>query len=151
MPKFGELDWSELKKSKDEYEHKPSALWAASIHAPNQGVDPLKKDAGPVNKPGEVPTKPKNEEIAKAILNGWVNSPQAQWRDDEHLKKEIIDEANLAKHKRNWEENPGAVFEQMQKDSKIGDPVEEWNGREPLTKGLSEEELIKWRMSTDGN
>lgn len=147
MPKAGELDWSELNKAEEEYKHEPTALWAAATYAPNEGVDPLIGDAEPINKKGEVPRKPTNEEITKAIMHGTNQKGVRQATDEELFGHLVVSEEQVKKAEAEWDNTFNGFYEEANKPV-TGDTAAEWNGREPLTKGMSEKELEAWRMFT---
>lgn len=146
MAKAGELDWSELKKSDEEYDHTPTALWAADMYGGGkEGVDPLNKSEKRL-KEGEVPYRPTDEEIRAAVMR----NAQRQPTDEEMFGHLVPTEEQVQKAEDDWDTTFTGWYEAAQEDAfDEGDTAAEWNGREPLTKGMSEEELAKWRMHTD--
>lgn len=148
MAKAGELNWDELYKSEEEYKHTPTALWAADMYGGGkEGVDPLNK-AEKILKDGEVPEKPTNEEIAKTIMYGTDKPGIRQATDEELFGHLVVSEEQVEKAQKDWDNTFNGFYEEANKPI-TGDTAAEWNGREPLTKGMSEEELAKWRMYTD--
>lgn len=147
MPKFGELNWDELKKS-DDYEHEPTALWAADKHGGGkQGVDPLNKSK-PVLAKGEIPRKPTNEEIASYILKGASN----QWKDEEHLHKEIVSEEQAEQLQKDWNNSIDNFYKAAQSPVVPEDKQsEEWGEGASFNDSLTEEERIRRNMFTDPN
>lgn len=141
--KLGELDWSEdLTKSEKEYKHIPTALWAADQYGGGkEGVDPLDKSEKRI-KEGEVPYRPTDKEISDAVMH----NAQRQPTDEEMFGKFVVTEEMAKAAQEEWE---GRLTKSLT-HPKIGDDTAaEWTGREPLTKGMTEEELAKWRMHTD--
>ena len=134
MAKAGELSWEELYKSKnDEKPHKPTALW---VNNPSVGVA-LKGDAAPRLAKGEVPKKPSNEEIAKAILH---NAPK-QPTDEQLFGGGIVSEEEAIKRQQEWENR-------LQKSltmPSVGAPLdeEEWGTCKSFNSTLSREELLE--------
>ena len=148
MAKIGELNWDELTKSvKEEYKHEPTALWAADMYGGGKEVvDPLNK-AEKRLKDGEVPRKPTNEEIAKIIMHGIDRKGIRQATDEELFGHLVVSEEMAKAAQKEWDNKLNAFYEEANK-SITSDTANEWNGREPLTKGMTEEELAKWRMYT---
>lgn len=142
MPKAGELSWDELYKSKDEYKHKPTALWGAMASGGKTGgVDPLNKAEKKV-KDGEVPEKPSDEEIRAAVMH---NAPK-QPTDEEMFGHLVVTEEMVKAAQEEWENKMNKSLQHVD----IGDDTAiEWTGREPLTKDMTEEELAEWRMYYD--
>lgn len=144
MPKAGDLDWSELTKSKEEYEHAPSALWVSDSKL---GVAP-KGEAKPLLAKGEVPPTPSDEEIRAEIMRG-MDRPGLRQPTDEELFGHLAVPAEVA-------EAAEKAF-----DTKIQDffaaaskpltgitevPDEEWASGTSFNSRLSREELIKRNM-----
>lgn len=139
--KLGELDWSELKKSDEEYNHKPTALWAADKHGGGkEGVDPLNK-AEKRLKDGEVPYKPTDEEIANAVM---YNAPK-QPTDAEMFGHLVVTEDMIKAAEDEWAGKMNKSLTHVD----IGDTEEEWGNGESFNKSLSREELEKRNMFTD--
>ena len=120
MPKAGELDWSDLMKGK--------------VGEPE---DPLSRPvkAGPVLAKGEVPRKPKDEEVRKAILEGAPTQPT----DQQLFGHLVVSKEELKSRESKWEN----CFNDFYKS--VHTPVESQNkafvGRGPIDKEtLTEEE-----------
>lgn len=128
--KAGELDWSELKKN-DEKPHKPTALW---VNSPECGVAPKGPATTRLAK-GEVPRKPTNEEIAKAILH---NAPK-QPTDEELFGGGVVTEEQAQKAQKEWE----TKLQKSLTMPSIGKPLEEeeWGTCKSFNSTLSPEEL----------
>lgn len=135
-------DWSdlfeptELKKS-DDYKHNPTALF---VNNP-QGIAP-KGDAAPRLAKGEVPKKPSNEEIAKAILH---NAPK-QPTDEEMFGGGVVSEEEATKRQQEWENR-------LQKSltmPSVGTPLdeEEWGNCKSFNSTLTPEEIAQRNMFT---
>ena len=149
--KFGELDWSELYKSNDEeYSHEPTALWAADQHSGGKlGVDPLNK-AKPVNAPGEIPRKPSNEEIASYILKGLDSEHVGQWKDENHLHKEVVTQEQAEQLQSDWENALDNFYKAAQAPVVPQDEQKlEWGDGGSFNDTLTEEERLKRNMYTD--
>lgn len=149
MAKAGELNWDELHKSvKEEYKHEPTAPWAASMYGDGkEGIDPLNKSKKRI-KDDEIPVMPSNEEIAKTIMHGTDKVGVRQATDEELFGHLVVTEEMAKAAQEEWDNKFNAFYEEANKPI-TSDTASEWNGREPLTKGMSEEELAKWRMYTD--
>ena len=133
MAKAGELDWSELYKTGTVEQDPVSKMYSK----------PVKKDYHKTDK------KPSEEELNKEvqfIMKGWQDSSEGQWKNEDHYDT-VIEGAYSELDERNWQD-PNTVFEQMKEAKVTSDTAAEWTGREPLTKGMSEKELVKWRMFT---
>lgn len=144
MAKAGELDWSEELSKSETYRHAPTALWSAT---PGCGVDPLNK-AEKILKDGEEPYRPSNEEISEHILKGVHNSPQAQWRDEDHLHREIVSQEQAEELEKNWE-NAIQGFYDAARANVVKEPQEsKWGSGESFNSTLSEEERLKRNMFT---
>lgn len=130
-------DWSELKKN-DEKPHKPTALW---VNSPECGVAP-KGPASPRLAKGEIPRRPSNEEIARAILPQKSSQPS----NLEMFGHLVPTEEQIKKAESEWENK-------LQKSltmPSIGKPLEEeeW-GTGKFNSTLTKEELEKRNMFTD--
>lgn len=150
MTKFGELRWDELYKSEsDEYSHEPTALWSAT---PRCGIDPLNK-AKPTNAPGEVPIKPSDEDIADFILKGQdVHGahPQGQWKDEEHLHKEIVTQEQSEQLQKDWDNKLNNIYEAAQAPIiPQEEQTNDWGDGASFNDTLTEEERLKRNMFTD--
>lgn len=134
MAKAGELSWDELKKS-DEKPHKPTALW---VNDPSVGIAP-KGDAFPRLAKGEIPRRPSNEEIAKAILP----SKSSQPTDKELFGHLVPTEEQLKKAEFEWENKFNNHFAGL--NTKLPTLVEdeEWGTCKSFNSTLSPEELVK--------
>lgn len=140
--KPGELDWSELYKTgKIEQEpiHDKKLAALAKMHVP--------KD---YHKTGSRPSDEELKKDADKIIAGWNDTAEAQWRDDQHENTVIEGRyAEIAdKLEKDWKD-PSYTFRQLQEARISKDNAEGWTGREPLTKGMTEEEYARWRMKTD--
>lgn len=149
MAKAGELDWSELlNKSEEEYKHKPTALWAAQMSGGKAGgVDPLNK-AKPRIKEGEVPYRPTDEEIRKAVIH---NAPK-QPTDEELFGHLVVTEEMVKKAQQDWENKMNSTFDAMKAPIiSEEDQDHEWGTGKSFNESLSREELEKRNMYTDLN
>ncbi len=148
MSKAGELDWSDLYKSQDDYEHTPTALWA---RVPGCGVDPLNK-AKPVLAKGEVPRKPSDEEIAGYILKGMENESLGGWKDEDYLHKEVVSQEQAEQLQKDWDNKLDNFYKTAQtpvvpeKEQKL-----EWGDGASFNDTLTEEERLNRNMFTDPN
>ena len=137
MAKAGELNWDELKKN-DDYKHNPTALF---VNNPT-GIAP-KGEAAPRLAKGEVPVRPTDEQIRKAILH---NAPK-QPTDEQLFGGGVVSEEEAEARQKAWETS-------MQKSlthPTIGKPVEEeeeWGLCKSFNSSLSREELLKRNMDT---
>lgn len=151
MPKPGELNWDELYKSEDSsYSHEPSALWAADQYGGGKhGVDPLNK-AKPVNAPGEVPRKPTDDEIASYILKGADAQGVGQWRDEDHLHKEVVSQEEAEQLQKSWENVFNDHFAQLDKpvEDQLSKDNQEWGSGKSFNDSLTEEERLRRNMFT---
>jgi len=137
MTKAGELNWDELKKN-DDYKHNPTALF---VNNPT-GIAP-KGEAAPRLAKGEVPRKPTDEEITKAILH---NAPK-QPTDEQLFGGGEVSEEEAAKRQQEWE----TKLQKSLTHAKIGPPVEEeedWGTCKSFNSTLKREELEKRNMFT---
>lgn len=145
--KAGELDWSELlNKSEEEYKHKPTALWAAQISSGKAyGIDPLSK-AKPRIKEDEIPYKPTNEEIAKAVL---YNVPK-QPTDEELFGHLVVTEEMVKKAEEEWNNRSNNAFNAMKAPiTSKQDQNHEWANGKSFNDSLTREELEARNMFTD--
>lgn len=136
MAKAGELCWDELKKN-DDYKHTPTALY---VNNP-QGIA-QKGEAAPRLAKGEVPRKPTNEEIAKAILH---NAPK-QPTDEQLFGGGVVSADTAKKAQTDWEEsiNKSLTMPNLNEE-------EEWGNCKSFNSSLSREELEKRNMFTGDN
>ena len=142
MAKAGELDWGELYKT-GKLEQEP----IADANVAKLAKMEVKAD---YHKTGTKPTEEDLRKDANHILDGWVNSPEAQWKDEDHLDTEVVSQEEADQLVKNWEEAINGFYQAANEPiTESSDTAAEWTGREPLTKGMSEEELAKWRMYTD--
>ena len=150
MTRAGELDWTEELNKSDNYTHVPTALWAADMHGGKEGgIDPLNKSKK-INEDGEVPYKPSDEEVSNYIMKDMRNGPQAQWKDSEHLHKEVVTQAQAEELQKNWE-NALQNFYNAAKAPvlKKSEEQEEWGSGKSFNSTLSEEERLKRNMYTE--
>ena len=136
--KAGNLDWSELlTKSDKEYKHKPTTLFINN----SQGVA-LKGEAVPRFAKGEVPYRPSNEEIAKAVLH---NAPK-QPTDVELFGGGVITEEQAKKAEEEWNNKLNKTLTMPN----IGKPLEkeEWGMCKSFNSSLTPEELAKRNIFT---
>lgn len=139
MAKIGELNWDELlEKSNKEPEHKPTALW---VNSPECGIAP-KGDAKPRLAKGEIPRRPSNEEIAKAILPKKSSQPT----DQEMFGHLVVTEEQAKKAEIEWE----TKLQKSLTMPSIGTPLdeEEWGNCKSFNSTLSPEELAQRNMYT---
>ena len=142
--KAGDLDWSELLEKSEDYTHTPTALWAAQSCSGKQGgVDPLNK-AEKINKKDEEPYRPSNEEIAQFILKGLGNT--AQWRDEDHLHKEIVSEKDAEEMKKAWENSIQGFYDAARAPIIKEQKNVDWGSGKSFNSTLSEEERLKRNM-----
>jgi hypothetical protein len=146
MAKAGELDWSELKKSDEEYNHTPTALWAADKHGGGkEGVDPLNK-AKPRIAEGEVPVMPSDDEIAATILH---NAP-SQPTDEQMFGHLVVTEEQVQKAEKEWANSMNKAFDDMKAPITPTEEQEhEWADGKSFNESLSREELEARNMYTD--
>jgi hypothetical protein len=137
-------DWSDFYKSKEDYKHKPSALW---VNDPSVGVAP-KGDAKPLLAKGEVPTAPTDEEIRSAIMNGMDKPGLRQPTDEElfgHLvvKQEQIDAAVVE-----FENRINNTINKLHAPitGKTQEDDSEWANGKSFNSTLNKEELAKRNM-----
>jgi len=149
MAKAGELDWGEELNKSDNYKHTPTALWAAETSGSKEGgVDPLNK-AKKINEDGVEPYRPSNEEVSEYIMKGFANSAQGQWKDSEHLHKEIVSEAQAEEMEKNWKNGINNFYKAA--NTPVIKEVEkevEWGSGESFNSTLTEEERLKRNMHT---
>lgn len=139
--RLGDLNWDVLEKSNDNYEHKPTALWSATK---SQGIDPL-NNSEPILKKGEVPVRPSNEEVASYILNGANN----QWKDSEHLHKEIVSQEQAEQLQKDWSNSLDNFYKAAQAPTIPEAKQElEWGSGKSFNESLTEEERLKRNMYT---
>lgn len=144
MAKAGELDWSELSKSKADYTHAPSSLW---VNDPKLGLA-HKGEAKPLLAKGEVPPTPSNEEITAEIMRG-MNQPGLRQPTDEELfghlvvPKEAIEAAEKA-FETKIADFYTAVNKPISGKTEVAD--EEWANGQSFNSMLSKEELAKRNM-----
>lgn len=144
MAKAGELDWSELKKSDEEYKHTPTALWAAAISGGKEGIDPLNKSEKRL-KEGEVPRKPTNEEIRKAIMH---NAPK-QPTDEQLFGHLVVTEEMVKAAEEEWNNSMNKAFDDMKAPITPKEEQEaEWADGKSFNESLTREELEKRNMHT---
>lgn len=144
MARFGELDWTELTKT-GIVEQDP--LVKAQIAALNLSKWD-KETPTPILKKGEIPRKPTNEEIAKAILSNIGGA--AQWKDADHLNREVVSQEEAEALEKAWHDSINGV--QKASQAKIGKPVDDdsWGSGKSFNSTLTPEELVKRNMCTDG-
>lgn len=140
--KAGELNWTDFYKSKnnDDYKHTPQALW---VNDPSIGIAP-KGDAKPLLAKGEVPKRPTNEQIAKAIL---ANAPK-QPTDEEMFGHLVVSQEQIDKAKEDFDNKITNFFKEAQKQltGQTEVPDEEWANGTSFNSMLSKEELAKRNM-----
>jgi len=145
MTKAGELNWDEDLKKSDNYQHIPTALWAADQHGGKQGgVDPLNK-AEPKNKKGEEPYKPTNEEIAKAIMH---NAPK-QPTDEEMFGHLVVPEEQLEKAEKEWGNKLQGFYDAATTPINKSNQDSDWGSGKSFNSTLSEKERFKRNMHTE--
>lgn len=138
MAKAGELKWDELYKSKKENTtHTPSALW---VNDPNIGIS-TKGEASPLLKKDEIPYKPSNEEITKAILAGAPKQPT----DEEMFGQFEVTEEQAAKAEKEWNSTITKSLT-MPKLGKSVNDEEDWGSGKSFNSTLSREEILKRNM-----
>ena len=147
MAKFGELDWSNLKKT-DDYEHEPTALWAADKHGGGkEGVDPLNKSK-PILAKGEIPKGQSNEEIAEYILRGTPSQPT----DEEMFGHLVVTEEMAKKAEWEWENKQNNLIKALNEPVIPEEKQQiEWGDGCSFNDSLTEAERIKRNMFTDPN
>ena len=138
----GTLDWSEeLSKSDDDYQHIPTALWAADQHGGGKvGVDPLNK-AEKLIKNGEKPESLTDAQISEYIMR---NAPK-QPTDEEMFGHLVVTEEMAKKVQDDWDNSMNKSLTHP----KIGDKEEvEWGTGESFNDSLSDKERLKRNMYT---
>jgi len=134
-------DWSDLYKSKKEdAAHTPTALW---VNDPSIGVGP-KGQASPVLKKGEVPHKPSNEEITKAILAGAPKQPT----DQEMFGQFEVTEEQAQKAQEEWENRINKSLT-LPNVGKSLDEDEDWGNGKSFNSSLSRDEVLRRNMHLD--
>ena len=125
MAKAGELDWSDLMKGQ--------------VGEPE---DPKSKPltyTGPTLKKGEVPVKPSNEEITKAILAGAPRQPT----DEEMFGHLVVSQEQVDAAKEAFDNKIVDFFKEAQKpitgQTEVAD--EEWGNGKSFNSMLSKSEL----------
>ena len=136
---------SDLTKSKKEYKHTPTALWAADQAGGKEGIDPLNKGEKRL-KDGEVPYRPTDKEISDAVMHGISRQPT----DQEMFGKFVVTEEMAKKAQDDWENKANKAFDEMKAPivSKE-EPTPEWGEGESFNKSLSRKELEERNMFTD--
>jgi len=143
MSKAGELDWSDFNKTEEKYEHKQTALW---VNTPGVGIAPKMDGAEPTLKKGEIPRKPTNEEIASYILKGTQTGGQAQWKDSEHLSKEIVSQEQAEELQKNWNNSINDFYKVANKPVNPNSKESNWGSGKSFNSTLTEEERFKRNM-----
>lgn len=148
MAKAGELNWDEELTKSDNYQHTPTALWAADNSGGKQGgVDPLNK-AKKINEDGVEPYRPSNKEVSEYIMKGFADSAQGQWKDSEHLHKEIVSEAEAEEMKKNWENGINNFYKTANAPVLKEEKEVDWGSGESFNSTLTDEERFKRNMYT---
>ena len=130
--RIGELDWSNLMSGDVGEPEDPRSA-------------PLDKPlCEPTLKKGEIPRKPSNDEIASYILKGASN----QWKDDDHLHKEIVSQAEADQLQKNWENTFQNHFDQLNKPVEPQTQEKEWGDGQSFNDSLTDEERLKRNMFT---
>lgn len=146
MPKAGELDWSELTKSKEEYSHKPTALW---VNDKSLGIT-LKGDAKPLLAKGEVPPTPSNEEVFKEIMRGADAPGLRQPTDEEMFGHLVMSQAQVDAIKAEYDNRMSNTIANLHKPitGKTFEEDEDWGNGKSFNSTLSKSELEKRNMFT---
>lgn len=123
MPKAGELDWTDLYKGE--------------TRLPEDSRSRPLGYTGPTLKKGEIPRKPSNEEIAKAILEGAPKQPT-----DEQMFGHLVVTEEQAKAAEDAYNNMFTdFFKQVQAPIEKQNLNKSWGSRGPIwEETLSEEE-----------
>ena len=140
-------DWSDFYEDKKEetYVHRPSALW---VNDSSVGVAPKSNTAEPTLKKGEVPRKPSNEEIANYILKGVKSGPLGQWKDSDHLHREVVTEAQAKELQKNWENAIDNFYKAAQSPVNPQKQDTDWGSGKSFNSTLTEEERLRRNMFT---
>ena len=142
-------DWSdlfelntELKKS-DDYKHNPTALF---VNNP-QGIAP-KGEAAPRLAKGEVPVKPTDEEIRKAILHNAPRTPSKEDVEMHLLRQGLAYSPEQLKAMEEEYETRLVKSLTMPEVTKFAEEEQDWGTGKSFNSTLSREELLKRNMDT---
>lgn len=142
-------NWDDLYRSNDiSYTHTPTALWAAQTYAPNEGVDPLIGDAEPINKSGEIPRKPTDEEIAEFILRGTNSKGIRQATDEELFGHLVVTEEQMKKAEYKWDNKLDLFYKAAKEPINKSNQEYDWGSGKSFNDSLTEEERLKRNMYT---
>ncbi len=123
MPKAGELDWSSLMKG--------------DVGEPEHPLSKLLGRSGPILKKGEIPRKPTDEELRKAILSG----AQGQPSDQQLFGHLVPTEEQVKAAEEQYNDTFKKFFRQDHKPVEKQDLSKSWGSRGPIwNEKLTEEE-----------
>ena len=150
MAKAGELDWSEELNKACDYKHVPTALWAMDQAGGKEGGIDLLNKAKKINEEGEIPRKPTDEEIANYILKGVIgNEHVGQWRDEDHLHKEVVTQEQAEELQKNWENIFQNFYDAANAPVNQSNQEEDWGTGKSFNDSLTEAERLRRNMHTD--
>jgi hypothetical protein len=144
MAKAGELDWSELSKSKVDYTHAQSSLW---VNDPKLGVAP-KGDAKPILAKGEVPLTPSDEDVRVEIMRGMDRPGLRQPTDEELFGHMVVPQEAIDAAEKSFETKLADFYAAASKPltGQTEVPDEEWGTCKSFNSMLPKEELAKRNM-----
>ena len=99
---------------------------------------------GPILKKGEVPRKPSDQEIRRAILG---NNPLRQPTDQELFGSMVVTQEQIEKAEKEWDNSLNKWFEDAKKP--IDNKESDWASGKSFNETLTQEELIKRNMHLD--
>ena len=161
MTKAGDLKWDELFKGKQPQQELKKAVnkehVPAAQHKTVQDQPISKRPVSQINKPGEVPRKPPNVEIAEAIL---ANMPK-QMRQPTHAEMVAVAKQmglqkspqDLQKAQKEWENKFNDFYAEAKKPVDPEGYADEsgWGSGKSFNDGISAEELEKRNKFVSGN
>jgi len=156
MPKAGDLDWGNLFKSEEE----PTTLRKSNEHVPGAQHNTVmnhkvnERPATPVNKPGEVPRRPSNDEVASFILGGMNDARYRQATDEELFGGLVKSQEELDAMDKDWENTLNKWHESAAAPIEDQSALEnkEWGSEiKSFNDSLTEEELQKRNMYVNRN
>lgn len=141
MAKAGELDWSNL--------YKTGKIDLEPIHdtrlAELRKME-VKKD---YHKTGEKPSEEMLRKEAEWILDGWRNSAEGQWRDEDHAHKEVVTQEQAEKMQKNWENVFQNFYEAGFEPINKSNQNEDWGTGKSFNDSLTEKERLRRNMHTE--
>lgn len=129
MSKAGDINWEDLYKGQPD-------------HPTDHRSKPLGKPLNePTLKKGEVPKRPTDEEVRKAILHGAPRQPT----DEELFGHLVPSEEQVKKAEDTYKNFHNNFYNKVKKpvEDQLSKDNENWGCRESIYKGMSEEEKKK--------